>query len=230
MQKVHSIHLDSVDSTNTWVKSHANEFDPNELTYVTAKVQTAGRGRHNRRWVSKAGNLHMTLFFCLEKGDERIPNLAQLMALALCHLFPAQIKWPNDLVVEEKKLAGILVELIDIDRRQGVVLGLGLNANAPVETDQPTTSLSQWLGNEWNLNELAEQIAYEFLSTMAKGFSSENYNEKLAFKGESISCQIGTEQINGRLIGVDEKGQLQLQLKSGEIRLIRSGDLLPYQG
>lgn len=167
MQKIHRIHFDSISSTNTWIKKNFKTLDATAITCVTATIQTKGRGRLGRLWISKAGNLHMSLFFCLEKRDGRIPRLAQLAAVALADLFPTQIKWPNDLIIDGKKWGGALVELVDCNQRQGVVLGLGLNVNTPVEnTGQPTTSLVEATGQTWDLDRLVPSIIDAFFATL----------------------------------------------------------------
>jgi len=225
MQKIKRIHFEKLDSTISWVKDHYQEFDPSSVICVTASTQTAGKGRFSRKWVSTQGNLHMTLFYSLEKGDPRVANLAQLMALAICSLFPAKIKWPNDIVVDEKKLGGILVEIIDCEDRLGIIHSLGLNVNAPVKTDQKTTSLFEWTGKKHDLDPLIDQIVTAYFKQLEQGFSAEAFNKKLAYRGEPVTCQIGMKSIHGTLVGVDEEGKLQLLLDDGTIRSIYSGDL-----
>src|SRR5688572_28206812 len=124
------IHLETITSTNTWAKENYLRLDPNHITCITASEQTGGRGQLNRAWISpKDLNLYLTYFFTLEKMAP-IQNLAQLLSLsaAKClesyHLTP-QIKWPNDLLIQNKKIAGVLCEIIDLNHMNGIILGIG---------------------------------------------------------------------------------------------------------
>ena len=105
--KIHYVHLDSVDSTNTWVKSHLNELST--LTCITAEEQTAGRGRVKRHWVSPRGeNIYATLYLTVPLGAGYLANVGQIMAFACAKVlrgigFEAQLKWPNESLFTEKK-------------------------------------------------------------------------------------------------------------------------------
>lgn len=222
---VYWIHFATIDSTNTWAKEHAQEFDPKKLTCIVADMQTAGRGRFSRSWVGAKGNLMMSLFFHLDPKDPILPNLAQILALSCIRILridEIQIKWPNDLVVDGKKLAGILVETVPAG---GVVVGLGMNVNVPVETDQAATSLYELTGRKWNLKELRGQIVTRFQKDLKGGFVPEEFEEVLAYQNQQISCLVGKEMIEGMLIGINDRGQLKIKLADESIRTIYSGDI-----
>src|SRR3989339_1701180 len=108
---INYIHFQSIDSTNTWAKNHASTLDPQKITCITAHEQTAGRGRFQKKWISPKGeNLYCTFFFTVPIGSSFIPNLGQILSISACKLFthlgfPAQIKWPNDLLISGKKIA-----------------------------------------------------------------------------------------------------------------------------
>ena len=110
-------------------------LDAKQVTRVTAAHQTAGKGQFNRKWVSSKGqNICVTYFFSLNKTAHRLSNLAQLMSLSITKLLKAhemtsQIKWPNDILVDQKKIAGVLCEVIDLKEDYGVILGAGININ-----------------------------------------------------------------------------------------------------
>lgn len=226
MQNIHRIHFNEIDSTITWVKNHWEDLSKEDITCVTATIQTAGRGRRTKNWISKKGNLHMTLFYHLKKDDPRIPNLAQFMAMAFCQIFPAKIKWPNDLLVGDSKLAGILVNLIDCGSTFGVVHSIGVNVHTKVQTDQSTTTLYEWTNHTYDLDNLAKILTNALTNELEKGFSAELFNNKLAYRGDKISCHHGDEVISGIIRGVDSYGRLELELPSGEIKRLSSGDLL----
>src|SRR5579872_1736709 len=98
-----TIHLDSIDSTNTYAKQRAKEFAPDQITCITAEEQTAGRGRFQRKWISPRGvNLYATFYFRLPVNSLHLTSLSQVMAFSFAavllkeELHP-KIKWPNDI-------------------------------------------------------------------------------------------------------------------------------------
>src|SRR5690348_7786351 len=115
-KKIHYIHFDTIDSTNTWAKQHASSLDPEVLTCITTQAQTAGRGRFSRKWISPKGkNICATLYFTVPQDYPHVANLAQLLSLSCVQVlksrgFDPQIKWPNDILLEKKKVGGVLCE------------------------------------------------------------------------------------------------------------------------
>lgn len=235
MLPVHTIHLESVDSTRIFAKERAQEFDPKKLTCITAKVQTKGFGRYGRPWVSKPGNLHMTLFFLLDDKDPILPNLGQILALA-AHTVLKQsgistlIKWPNDLLLKGKKLAGTVVDVIPFAKqRLGILLSIGLNVSYTPETDQPTTCLAD-AAHPIDLETLAKEIVAQFQVEWKEGFHKEKFLPSLAMLGETISLHRGEEKLIGILKGLSNEGRLLLEtergieeITSGEISTVREG-------
>ena len=229
--EVQLLHFSTIDSTSTWTKTHAKEFDPEKLTGITADTQTAGRGRYARKWTSKKGNLHLSLFFTLEPGHPLIPNLAQLLAYATAQFLleedvSVKIKWPNDLIVDGKKLSGTMAETVSLDDRVGIVMGIGMNVNAPVETDQPATSLVEITGRNWDLKTIRNQIISHFQTALQMSFASliPYFETLLAFKGDVISCHRKNQVIKGILMGIDPSGGLRIKNDQG-ISIIQSGEI-----
>ncbi|MBS0629520.1 MAG: biotin--[acetyl-CoA-carboxylase] ligase [Verrucomicrobia bacterium] len=174
--EVHTIHFESIESTNNWAKQQARTFDPEKMTCILADVQTAGRGCYAKHWISKKGNLTMSLFFHLRKNDPFIPYLAQLLSYSTYQVLKREkidvkIKWPNDLLVGNKKLCGVLAETIIFDTTIGIVIGIGLNVNVPVETNQPTTSLIEITGHPWDLKDLIAKITAQFQKDLELDFT-----------------------------------------------------------
>lgn len=142
--------LGTIDSTNTWAKSHAHELATHRLSVIVANEQIAGRGRMGRPWVSPPSlNLYVTFFFLLPDYAQ-IDRLAQLLAFSASRALDALglsiwMKWPNDLMIGKKKLAGTLCETTPLADGIGVAAGIGLNVNMTqedlAEVDQPATSL-----------------------------------------------------------------------------------------
>jgi BirA family biotin operon repressor/biotin-[acetyl-CoA-carboxylase] ligase len=158
-------HLDTVDSTNTWLKQRWADLCPGEAVLLTADSQTAGRGRYDRVWHSPPGDNIYASFGVPLLHD--VEWLTQLLALAVCDLLlergvEAHIKWPNDVLVQGKKIAGILAEKIEL----GLVIGLGLNINLSREAcqsiDQPATSLRVETGECWDAGPLVEELSERY--------------------------------------------------------------------
>lgn len=159
--------FDEIDSTSDEALRRIRAGTAKEMVIV-AKRQTAGRGRRGRRWTSPEGNLYMTLVFPAP-AMERIGEIAFVAALgageALTHVLPEGVKiafkWPNDLMLGGKKLAGILIETeVEPNGRRWCTVGIGVNvAHAP--TDLPATSLAA-SGAELAAEALVEPIKASF--------------------------------------------------------------------
>ncbi len=162
------IWLDSVDSTNTYVREHFGELADGALVF--AREQTAGRGRRGRSWIAPP-DTNLTCTAVLKRMGDGFHAGALLGVAALAMIreaapgVAAYFKWPNDLYVEDRKLAGILCESARIEegRVTAVAAGIGINVNLPPEVfagiDQPATSLLAESGVKYNLDFLAEKLA-----------------------------------------------------------------------
>ncbi len=155
--------LDEVASTNTYLMQQKNVA---HATCVAAHIQTKGKGRRGRTWVSQLGaSLTFSLVWRFQCGAAALSGLSLAVGVALMRTLAslginqAQLKWPNDILVEGKKLAGILIELQgDLDGPSTAVIGVGINLNMPktvIEAiDQPTTDLSTVSDHTINQNVL----------------------------------------------------------------------------
>lgn len=235
------IHFDTIDSTNTWAKKNAPTLDPDQLTCVTALEQTAGHGRHARKWISPKGqNIYATLYFILPQSFPYLINLGQILSLSCIAVFKKngfhpQIKWPNDILLDGKKVAGVLCETVSIEDRLGIVLGVGINVNMQKELldtiDQPATSLAQLSGQIWNLEQLLEPILQQFIADLemlrTKGFEpfQKTYEDLLAFKGKTITCKDGATAIEGICHSVGADGRLNLLMPDGQTRVLAAGEV-----
>ena len=232
------IHFDVLDSTNTWTKAHAKSLRNNAFTCVTAGEQTAGIGRFKRPWISPQGNLFATFFFTIPLETSYLPNIGQILAYSCATLLqkkglPALIKWPNDLLIEKKKVAGILTETVNLSDVLGVVVGIGLNLeltqDALSRINQPATSLAEMTGKKWDIDELLTSLIEAFLQNLTilqtNGFSlfRDKFNKLLAFMEEEITLNSEGQTFCGLCQGVEKDGRLKLLLPSGEERLFWSG-------
>jgi BirA family biotin operon repressor/biotin-[acetyl-CoA-carboxylase] ligase len=164
-------HLSSVDSTNDWAKRNLSLLDPSTITLVTADAQSAGRGSYGRNWYSpEHQNIYST--FILFVNDQSLDQakyvqlLAQITKNILEHNgIKASIKWPNDLHINNKKVAGILLETSSYKDKTAIIMGIGLNVNMPkeelVKLDQPATSLMVETNTFWDKDVLINALAKE---------------------------------------------------------------------
>lgn len=239
---INYIRFQSIESTNTWAKQHANLLDPHQITCITSQEQTAGRGRFQRKWISPKGvNLYVTYFFCIPTSCSFLPNLGQILSIScskmLEHLgFTPQIKWPNDVLIEGKKIAGILCETVSLQDKLAVVLGIGININMDSATiqsiDQPATSLQVLSGHEWSLDEALYKLSKHLLEDLnilqKKGFTffRSYYEKHLAFKGQMITVQDGNRTIQGLCHTLSPQGNLIILSSSGEQIEIYAGSVI----
>lgn len=229
--------LETIDSTNTWAKREINRFDRDSLTVVTAKGQTAGYGRLQRQWVSPANeNIYASFCFFVPTGFAYLANIAQVISLAIAMSldrlqFRVRLKWPNDLMIQGRKVGGILCETSTQDSEIGIIAGVGLNVNMPSESfadiNQPVTSLAVEQGStldlDQTLKQLVQAIANLLPTFISQGFNPflRDYRQFLMHMPQDI-MQIHQAKglTTGRFIGIDETGALQLQLADGKISRI----------
>ncbi|MFY7842645.1 MAG: biotin--[acetyl-CoA-carboxylase] ligase [Rhabdochlamydiaceae bacterium] len=233
---INYIHFSSIDSTNNWAKANHEQLDLKRFTCVTADEQTNGRGSKNKKWLSpKSSNLYTSLVFSLPSAFPYLTNVGQVMAYSSVQVLrkleiPAYIKWPNDILVEGKKIEGILCELIAKDGYYVVVLGWGLNVNMSQDEldtlDQAATSLFILNPIKWDVEPLLASILDQFIDDLdilkEKGFSYfKNFYEKnLLIKESSLDLQ-GKKVVE---IKMNDRGQLELKTEDGLIQTILNAD------
>jgi BirA family biotin operon repressor/biotin-[acetyl-CoA-carboxylase] ligase len=239
--KTDFIQLETISSTNTWAKEHRSQFHPAHLTCITADEQTAGKGRQQKKWISpKGSNLYVTLYFTIPQYASYISNLGQIMALSCAELLHtmhvnAQIKWPNDILVDNKKIGGVLTETTPQNHSTGIILGLGLNINMP-ETilesiDQPATSLHLILNKQVKPSSLLEPLLEQFTSHLEQlkirgfAFFRHRFFEFLAYKGKLITLHLPEKNIQGICDSITPEGCLKLRLPSGDYRIFSAGEV-----
>ncbi len=238
------IKKNKITSTNTWSKENIEALD--DKTIVSANCQTKGRGRFVREWVSdNPENIYMS-FVLKPKCDDfsKLPlaNLTQYLALCLAKVLEEyevqpKIKWPNDILVNDKKISGILAELV-IKKGEflGLVLGLGLNLNMREKElqkiDKPATALNLETQKQFTKEEILEKVIDKFFENyetfLKKGFSSirEEYLKYFFLMNENVKINLEFKFVGGKIIDVNENGVLLLQTKTGEIQEISIGDIL----
>jgi len=211
-------------STNDDVAALAREGAP-EGIWLRAYRQTGGKGRQGRAWQSPPGNLYASTLVRIAPGDPPAPTLALVAAVALHevvdgHAPAARIKWPNDLLIDGAKLAGILLE------RQGdaVILGFGVNlAHHPEGLDRPATSLNPPVAPARFLERLVAAFAAWLARWRAEGLAPVRAAWLAA--AHPIGAALATGGAEGRFDGLDESGALRLRLEDGGLRVIHAGDV-----
>lgn len=240
---MNEIHLDSVDSTNTYAKSHAAAFPAGQITCITAEEQTAGRGRYQRKWISPRGvNIYATFYFRLPANTLHLVSLAQVMtySLASCLMHEGldpKIKWPNDVQLSGKKVSGVLCETVFHKDDVELFLGIGVNVNmekeAAAQIDQPATSLLIETGRKWDKAALLKKLQKQFEADLEKfkkgGFAPfrNAFENLLAFKGQTVRCFDGTKVWSGICHSLTNEGHLNLYLPDKTMHTVLSGDIKP---
>jgi len=239
---VNYIHFNSISSTSTWVRSNLEMLDPQQMTCITAQEQTAGKGRFQRKWISPKGeNLCATYYFSVPSNSSYIPNLGQILGISCCETlinfgFSPQVKWPNDILIDKKKISGILCETTSIGDSLGIILGIGLNINMTDETlhkiDQPATSLKIISGKEWDIKKILTKLSECFLKNLntlkSEGFQpfAPFCEEVLAFKGQEVTFQDGNRLLSGICHTLSKNGNLILLSDSGEETEVLAGAMV----
>jgi BirA family biotin operon repressor/biotin-[acetyl-CoA-carboxylase] ligase len=222
IRNVHTVA--ETESTNDDVAELAREGWP-EGTWLRAGTQTGGKGRLGREWKSPRGNLHASTIVRLRPGDPPAPTLALVAAVALQevarrHAPEARIKWPNDLLVDGAKVAGILLERHD----DAVIVGFGVNlATHPEDLGRPATSLGTPVAPDAFLERLAKCLAEWVDRWRKQGFAPVRAAWLAA--AHPVGTPLATAGAEGTFDGLDESGALRLRLADGAIRTIHAGDV-----
>jgi BirA family biotin operon repressor/biotin-[acetyl-CoA-carboxylase] ligase len=230
---VRHIVYETLGSTNAEALALARAGERGPL-WITAKSQSAGRGRRGSAWVSPPGNLYATLLLIDPSAPEQAPQLSFVAALALhdavaaCapQLGPAlQVKWPNDLLVGPAKVAGILIEG-ESDPVFAVAIGIGANCAAhPSDVAYPATDFAA-NGAVVAPNALLSQLATAMQHRLAQwnrgqGFAAirGDWLKRAAGLGEILRVRLPARELAGRFQGLDEAGRLLLEQENGVTKI-----------
>lgn len=235
------VHFDETGSTNLEAKKLAASGEA-EGTVVTAEHQTQGRGRTSRQWFSAAGE---SVEFSLVLRPPLPPTLAApltqiggaAVSLALDHFgVKSLVKWPNDVLVDGKKITGILTEMsCEMDRINSIIMGIGINVNAssyPAEVANTATSLRLVCGTEKSrcevlaavLNEF-EPLYLDYLSRPAEPRYLKICRERSFLMGHRISFETGSGEHQAEVVGLAADGCLLVRDEHGCEQALRSGEV-----
>jgi len=244
--------LGTTGSTNAEARLRAQHGETGPL-WITATAQTQGRGRHGRSWISPPGNLYASLLLRDPSPFEHAPQLAFVAALALRDavvleaktLAPKlKFKWPNDLLLDGRKCAGILIEGEaspdrEAEKRFIVVIGIGVNCSshpstADGSTGFPATDLSTY-GAAITPDQLFARLSATMCGRVAQWDRGRglpailgDWLTQARGIGEPIAVRNGEAEMHGRFVGLDQSGRLMLEVKDGAIKTISAGDVFPF--
>lgn len=228
--------FDTLPSTNSYAKEHIDELPDRSI--ISARRQTAGRGRLGRAWTGPEGNISMSLLYKNQTGDISLYPL--FCGLAVCRALKQfigdepQMKWPNDILLRRKKLCGILCESIIFSSQIHIICGIGINVN----TDEKdfgdaalpyATSLKIEYQKEFPLTELIETVSREMDEVLSEfhshGFVSlkEEYERLLFNKGRAVQVIYKQKTLTGTALGIAENGNLLCDC-DGTVIAVNSGE------
>jgi len=240
----------TIDSTNRYLMKKVLSTEV-KCQAVFAEQQTSGRGRHGRNWVSPfGGNLYFSILYPFQRTPRDVTGVSLAVGVAIVEqlerqgINSAKLKWPNDVLVEGRKLCGILLELHGESHGPlAIVVGIGINIMMPEsaadEIDQPWISY-QSLTSASMSSVSRNQLAADFLSNVLLCLQEfeqhglepfrERWQQRDCYMNMKVKLQLGEREITGIARGIDQQGALLLETQgqihryySGEIRLRPGG-------
>jgi len=215
----------------------------NEGTLIIAERQSAGKGRLGREWFSPAGGIWFSIILYPQLSPFYISRITLMTAVAavkaikICTQIKSQIKWPNDILINEKKVCGILTEMsAELDIINWVVVGIGVNVNIkqqefPEDIREKTTSLKEVLGKKVLRVKLVRVFLqefekyYEILKRREFSFILKEWKLYSHTLGKKIRVDMGERIISGEAVDINEEGVLILKKEDGELIEIISGTI-----
>ncbi len=240
MNEPHVIYLDEVDSTNRYALEFFHEFP--DATLVAAGMQTAGRGRLNRHWISPPDENIYASFIMKNLPDNNWQYAAMASSLAVLKLIrsvapeiPAWLKWPNDVLCENRKICGMLGEIKSGPGNQplGIVAGIGVNVNMPPEAlaaiDQPATSFLAESKRKFDVKKLVNELAIYINEYYITSFENpqdlyRQWRRENLLIGRQIELETGNRTLSGTVIDLDDRGGMVFE-SGGERTTFYSGDI-----
>ena len=238
MFTVNHIKLASIDSTNDYALAFKDSVIFKEGLLVTANYQSGGNGQRGKKWESNA-NKNLLLSVVVEpniKLDEQ-SSISKIVALSVCDLIScfdieAEIKWPNDILVDKKKIAGILIQnKLEGNNITHSVIGLGLNLNQLVfkEYSPNATSLRLIINKDCNVSKIQQQfLSFLFvrLNALKAGENQDNeYLDALFLKEKLAPFEHNKKQFMGVIKGVSQSGKLLINLENNRIVAFENQEL-----
>jgi BirA family biotin operon repressor/biotin-[acetyl-CoA-carboxylase] ligase len=235
------VHFTSLHSTNTYTKQWASKSTPIYSTAILADYQREGRGRGGNLWTADAGK-NLTVSFTHPKLSIRDMEALRVHFLFALNLFRAlkmldlnlSIKWPNDLMHGDKKIAGILSE-VQHDKSGDALLIIGLGLNVSQEDfgslNEKATSIHQALPHALTVRQALEIAWQAFEKTVEEASDislasiCEEINNHLYAKGKQASIHQGEDKTEGEVLGLHHDGRITLRKSDGAVHYLAAGNL-----
>jgi BirA family biotin operon repressor/biotin-[acetyl-CoA-carboxylase] ligase len=231
-------HFKTIDSTNRYARMLIKE-NIDDGTVVIADTQTGGRGRKNRKWSSNIGGLWFSVILRPRISSRRgmvvtmAASISVTSSINKLYGLNAEIKWPNDVLINGKKVCGILTEIVtEDDEISSLVVGLGVNVNnnLGIELKKVATSLKIEIGKDLSIMELLSDIIRNFDKNYVKikfddyAFLKNKWNQYANIIGRKIEVTEENKKTTGVVIDVDNDGFLILKKGKKKVR-IDNGDI-----
>lgn len=229
--------FEKIPSTNTYCKDNYKTL--NDKSIIIAKEQTLGRGKNNRKWLSPSGGLYFSILLKDNlphiNSCQLIPLIVSVAVFETLRSFNVncKIKWPNDLLVNNKKICGILVESkVSSSGLSYVVIGIGLNVNSLCPKDESLdgifTSLKEVYDMTFSLEDLLSSIINNLDNLLPKITSDLNlllntYKANCLFLNEEVTLVNNNEEIQVKILDIAQDGSLKI-LHNDKIKFINSGE------
>jgi BirA family biotin operon repressor/biotin-[acetyl-CoA-carboxylase] ligase len=222
------LHFPSLTSTNDYAKSVLSTL--HEGTVIIADRQIAGKGRYHRCWYSPHGGLWFSVIL-KPKNQSIVPLLIGVVLCDVLKTFAVEprIKWPNDILINSKKVAGVLTEIV----QDTIIVGIGLNVNVrtfPDNLDKTATSLLLETGRKFNkekiLNSIIKEIEKKFTVKQKSNTQTllddwRRYSDTL---GRYVTIQMPQCTVEGKALSINEDGALLVKTADGSVQTIIAGD------
>ncbi len=234
--------MDACASTNLECMRASEQYDPGNL-WITATTQSAGKGSRGRSWTSQPGNLFASVLLVNPCEHSHMSDLTFVAAVTVRNVTESlfgqasdkqiSLKWPNDVLLEQRKISGILLESSSGARSSKVVVGIGVNcSHYPQDTLFPATSLAKH-GVKMESQELFARLAEEFANQLRVWDRGNNFGairnmwlKNAAGIGEPVEVHLqGSEPLSGEFLDIDDRGQMLIRLEGGTVRQISVGDV-----
>ena len=229
------IHFKEIDSTNTWLKENYQKLE--DVTFVSAESQSAGRGRRGRSWESREGNLYLSLLLKDEKYLKQTETISTVSAYLILKVLEGygmkdlSIKWPNDIFVKDDKICGILLESISINELECLIVGIGLNVNQDEYVGEywhDPVSMKMLMKKETDLDLLEEMVCKaleEGLNLLCEGYDFYSQISDYDYlKEKDVYALIDDKQEAVHVIGISPDYTLEVICKD-QRRNIRSSEI-----
>jgi BirA family biotin operon repressor/biotin-[acetyl-CoA-carboxylase] ligase len=237
--------LDTVDSTNSWTRQLGLQGAA-DGTVVLAEEQTGGRGRMGRTWVSPRGrNLYASVLLRADLPPESLSQISLTAGLAACEAVDewriATLKWPNDVLVDGRKVVGILSELESRGSERFVVLGVGINVNMrlvdfPADLRNKAGSIAAALGADVDrarvAGRLLSHLERRYDELRIRGFAAiaSEWTRRSGFTGRRIRVEEPGGVVEGEVVGLAPDGALCLKREDGSEHRVIAGDVTVLDG